>query len=313
MLSCSLTPVLGQQNSNTVEHLPFQMLDFRIPRLTTVAARAQSAIKGRSSGKSILRGPAAAAVGHCRSCRMEHNLNSYCSRSTMSRRSSGSRKTNRGRRSRSPSSSSASASEEGEVFSAGGDGYSEDPSGSEDGEVVDKATGEKVEEEDPLQDFFSGQKRIDAKETTLTLLPSTLKHYFSTVMKEGELSKEGREELAEKYYLSPEQYEKLKPPRLDDTKLFRLGDKEFKVSRAGRLIVIHSKARDATKLSLALLEKVGFLCKENSEYESTPIYDEEGRHLEQFQVRNTPQNCYNDLMLSIGQVHGCHAQRAGEE
>ena len=29
--------------------------------------------------------------------------------------------------------------------------------------------------------------------------------------------------------------------RLDDTKLFRLADHEFRVSRAGRLVAIHTK------------------------------------------------------------------------
>ena len=168
-----------------------------------------------------------------------------------------------------------------------GEGSSNDRSGSEEGEVVENTSGEKVEENDPLKGFYSEQKRINAKETTLKLLPSTIGYYFSTVMKDGELTKDAREVLAEKYYLGPEQYERLKPPRLDDTKLFCLGDHEFKVSRAGRLISIHSKARDATKLSLATLEEVGLLAKENSEYKSTPIYDEEGRRLEQFQVRNT--------------------------
>ena len=82
---------------------------------------------------------------------------------------------------------------------------------------------------------------LDKKETTLTLLPSTIKFFFKTVMKEGELTKEGREELAEKYHLEAKQFEKIKAPKLDDTALFRLGDKEFKNSRAGRLVSIHNR------------------------------------------------------------------------
>lgn len=74
-----------------------------------------------------------------------------------------------------------------------------------------------------------------------TLLPSTIKFFFKTVMKEGELTKEGREELAEKYHLEAKQFEKIKAPKLDDTALFRLGDKEFKNSRAGRLVSIHNR------------------------------------------------------------------------
>ena len=149
-------------------------------------------------------------------------------------------KKSRSKRSRTSSSSSDSSSEDGEVSSASGEGSDKYLSSSE-GEEERKTKQETGEEEDPLKDFYSGRKRVDAKEPTLTLLPSTIKYYFSTVMKDGELSKDGREELADKYYLGPEQYERFKPPRLDDTKLFRLGDNEFKVSRAGRLISIHNK------------------------------------------------------------------------
>ena len=98
-----------------------------------------------------------------------------------------------------------------------------------------------VKDSDPLASFYSEQKRVDEKETTLTLLPSTIRYYFSTVLKDGELSKEGREELQDKYYLGPSQYEKFRPPRLDDTRLFGVGTSEFKTSRAGRLISIHDR------------------------------------------------------------------------
>ena len=99
----------------------------------------------------------------------------------------------------------------------------------------------KTEEAAPLEEPFPSRKRLDKKETTLTLLPSTIKFFFKTVMKEGELTKEGREELAEKYHLEAKQFEKIKAQKLDDTALFRLGDKEFKNSRAGRLVSIHNR------------------------------------------------------------------------
>ena len=82
---------------------------------------------------------------------MEHDLNSYCSRAIMARRSSRNRRSSRSRRSRSPSSSSDTSSEEGEVSSALGEGSSNDYSGSEEGEVVENTSGEKVEEIDPLK------------------------------------------------------------------------------------------------------------------------------------------------------------------
>ena len=56
---------------------------------------------------------------------------------------------------------------------------------------------------DPLASFYSGLKRVDEKETTLTLLPSTIQYYFSTVLRDGLLTKEGKEEMQEKYYLDP--------------------------------------------------------------------------------------------------------------
>ena len=112
---------------------------------------------------------------------------------------------------------------------------------SEDEESEKSSDHDKTEGADPLEEHFTSRKRLDKKETTLTLLPSTIKFFFKTVMKEGELTKEGREELAEKYHLEAKQFEKIKAPKLDDTALFRLGDKEFKNSRAGRLVSIHNR------------------------------------------------------------------------
>ena len=76
------------------------------------------------------------------------------------------------------------------------------------------------------------------------------------MLRKGELTKEGREELSERYHLETEQFEKIRAPRLDDTTLFRMGDEEFKNSRGGRLVTIHDRNRSAAKLTLALLEKI---------------------------------------------------------
>ena len=78
---------------------------------------------------------------------------------------------------------------------------------------------------DPLASFYSGLKRVDEKETTLTLLPSTIQYYFSTVLRDGLLTKEGKEEMHDKYFVGPNQFAKFWPPRLDDTKLFGLGSR----------------------------------------------------------------------------------------
>ena len=61
---------------------------------------------------------------------------------------------------------------------------------------------------DPLASFYSGLKRVDEKETTLTLLPSTIQYYFSTVLRDGLLTKEGKEEMHDKYFVGPNQFAK---------------------------------------------------------------------------------------------------------
>ena len=193
------------------------MNNFKIPRLASIADRVRSRAKGKDSRKSMLERPL--YLGDM----------SYRSRTVMS--------AGRTKRSRTPDSDSDFSSDDGEISDASRSGSDGDVSDKGENRGLDKS----VDDDDPLKDFFSEQKRVDAKDVTLSLLPSTLKHYFSTVLRDGELSKEGREELADKYYLSPEQYEKFKPPRLDDTKLFRLADHEFRVSRAGRLVAIHTK------------------------------------------------------------------------
>ena len=199
---------------------PFQMSEFKIPRLASIAARVKGRAKGRASSRSMLSRPL---------CHLERGLNSYCSRSAMSA-------ARRDRRDRSSDSYSGSSSDDEGRSNTSGSDSDNNVSGEERNENEDKGG-----DGDPLQQFFSVQKRVDAKVTTLTLLPSTVKHYFSTVLKDGELSKEGREELADKYYLDPAQWEKFHPPRLDDTKLFRLAKEEFNFSRAGRLVSIHLK------------------------------------------------------------------------
>ena len=52
-----------------------------------------------------------------------------------------------------------------------------------------------------MEDFYASKARIDAKTTTLTLEESSIDFYFGTLLKDGEMSKEGREKLRDKYYL----------------------------------------------------------------------------------------------------------------
>ena len=69
--------------------------------------------------------------------------------------------------------------------------------------------------------------------------PSTLKFFLLQDM--HELTKKGREELAEKHHLEAKQIEKIKAAKLDNTAWFRLGDKDFINSRVGRLVSIHNR------------------------------------------------------------------------
>ena len=63
-----------------------------------------------------------------------------------------------------------------------------------------------------MASHFADQRRVDEKKTTLTLLPGTLRYFFSTVLRKGELTKEGQEELSERYHLETEQFEKIRAP-----------------------------------------------------------------------------------------------------
>ena len=103
------------------------------------------------------------------------------------------------------SSSSSSSSEEDRELSSSprrSDTKSLSDSEADNTEAKEGASAEE-DKGDSLEGFFSAQKRVDAKEPKLKLLPSSVKYYFSTVLKNGELTKEGKEEMQEKYYLDP--------------------------------------------------------------------------------------------------------------
>ena len=94
---------------------------------------------------------------------------------------------------------------------------------------------------DPLGDFYASKARIDSRTTTLKLQESSIGFYFGTHLKDGEMSKEGREKLRDKYYLEPAVFGKLQAPQLDDTKLSALAQKENRDSNVSRLASIHGR------------------------------------------------------------------------
>ena len=92
-----------------------------------------------------------------------------------------------------------------------------------------------------MEDFYTSKARIDAKPTTLTLEENSIDFYFGTLLKDGEMSKEGREKLRDKYYLEPSWFAKLQPPQLDDTKLSSLTQGESRDSNESKLASIHGR------------------------------------------------------------------------
>jgi hypothetical protein len=75
---------------------------------------------------------------------------------------------------------------------------------------------------------------------------------------DGVLRIEGKDELDEKYFLSPKQHDRLAPPDLYDTKLFSLQSKEAADVKY-KLMGIHRIHRKVVKLSLKCWENVGHI------------------------------------------------------
>ena len=93
-----------------------------------------------------------------------------------------------------------------------------------------------------VTDFNARQRRIDQKQVTLELDKSSKDLYFSKLIKDGEISKEGRDALRDKYYLSPKMYEAWQPPQLEDTKLYFLAPKKNRDSVDAGLLSIHGRS-----------------------------------------------------------------------
>ena len=70
-----------------------------------------------------------------------------------------------------------------------------------------------------LASNYSQLDRVDDKEVTLTLHKRTIKLFFDKILGKGELDRDGRELLRDRYYMSPDQYKKLAAPDLLSTKL----------------------------------------------------------------------------------------------
>lgn len=91
-----------------------------------------------------------------------------------------------------------------------------------------------------LEKFYAEQPRVDSRAPTLQLRKSSTDFYFGTVLKEGEMSKEGKKVMTEKYFLDTDTFQTLQPPELKDTKLFMLsrGDHGYKETK---MLTIHNR------------------------------------------------------------------------
>ena len=112
-------------------------------------------------------------------------------------------------------------------------------SSSEDDQEVEEE--EEASMDRPLEKFYAGKSRIDSKPATLKLEESSINFYFGTLLRDGEMSKEGREKMRDKYYLDPALFAKLQPPQLDNTKLSSLAQRETRDSNESRLASIHGR------------------------------------------------------------------------
>ena len=74
-------------------------------------------------------------------------------------------------------------------------------------------------DEDALDYLLKETKRADTREVTLRVNNALVKIFKKRLVGEGLWDKETREEMRDKYYLSPEQYESLEPPSLKGTRL----------------------------------------------------------------------------------------------
>lgn len=124
-----------------------------------------------------------------------------------------------------------------------------------------------------LASYYGKFGRVDEKEVTLKLNKETLALFFTKILGKGELDRDGRELLRDKYYLSPDQFKKLAPPDLLSTKLHLVKSLDFS-GLSGMLGVLHSKTRDVTKVLLYMFENLVGLTKEFETYEGVDVVDE---------------------------------------
>ena len=134
-----------------------------------------------------------------------------------------------------------------------------------------------------LAAYYGKLDRVDDKEVTLSLHKRTIKLFFEKILGKGELDRDGRELLRDRYYMSPEQYKKLSAPDLLSTKLHLVKSLDFS-GLSGMLGNLHSKQRDVSKVLLHVFETLVELAKEFEEFEKTEVLNDKGDIAEEFKV-----------------------------
>ena len=138
-----------------------------------------------------------------------------------------------------------------------------------------------MEDNADLAAFYGKLDRVNDKEVTLTLHKRTIKLFFEKILGKGELDRDGRELLRDRYYMSPEQYKKLSAPDLLSTKLHLVKSLDFS-GLSGMLGNLHSKQRDVSKVLLHVFETLVELAKEFDEFEKTDVLNDNGDIAEEF-------------------------------
>ena len=110
--------------------------------------------------------------------------------------------------------------------------------------------------------YYGKLDRVDDKEVTLKLNKETLSLFFSKILGKGELDREGRELLRDKYFMAPDQYKKLAPPDLLNTKLHLVKSLDFS-GLSGMLAGLHTSFHQNSWTSLPLICQVTTLLNLN--------------------------------------------------
>ena len=130
-------------------------------------------------------------------------------------------------------------------------------------------------EDEAVQAFLARRQRVDKREVTLKLQSSILNLYFNTVIGEGRWDKDARKDLANKYYLSEGQFERLSPPDLSQTRLHFI--EGFDMSGlSNTLHQLHRGSRTTTKVLLKLYQSQGSAELAMSNFVPVQLFEDDG-------------------------------------